>query len=76
MHLYAMTACISRASRSIAWGIRNHDHELDLTRAICEESITTVMDLVEEIKLGTLLDSCCMCTCYYFSNRTCEIDQL
>ncbi|XP_072027169.1 complex I assembly factor ACAD9, mitochondrial-like [Amphiura filiformis] len=52
MHLYVMTACISRSSRSIAWGIRNHDHEVELTRAICDDSITTIMDLVDSVKLG------------------------
>uniref|UniRef100_A0A7M4FN92 Acyl-CoA dehydrogenase family member 9 n=1 Tax=Crocodylus porosus TaxID=8502 RepID=A0A7M4FN92_CROPO len=28
IHLYAMTATISRASRSISIGLRNHDHEI------------------------------------------------
>lgn len=28
IHLYAMTAVLSRASRSISIGLRNHDHEV------------------------------------------------
>uniref|UniRef100_A0A8C5X3C5 Complex I assembly factor ACAD9, mitochondrial n=1 Tax=Malurus cyaneus samueli TaxID=2593467 RepID=A0A8C5X3C5_9PASS len=31
INLYAMTAAISRASRSISIGLRNHDHEVRLT---------------------------------------------
>ena len=54
MHLYVMTACISRASRSIAWGIRNHDHEVEMAKAICDESKNTILDLIDNIKLGEL----------------------
>lgn len=32
INLYAMTATISRASRSISIGLRNHDHEVSLLR--------------------------------------------
>lgn len=52
IHLYGMTACISRTSRSISWGVRNNDHELRLTRAFCDEAITKIMDLVDEVKQG------------------------
>ena len=30
INLYAMTAAISRASRSISIGLRNHDHEVSV----------------------------------------------
>ncbi|KYO29859.1 complex I assembly factor ACAD9, mitochondrial [Alligator mississippiensis] len=38
IHLYAMTATISRASRSISIGLRNHDHEVLLTNLFCKEA--------------------------------------
>ncbi|XP_060621957.2 complex I assembly factor ACAD9, mitochondrial [Anolis sagrei] len=38
INLYAMTAVISRASRSIAIGLRNHDHEVLLTNIFCTEA--------------------------------------
>lgn len=36
--LYAMTACIGRASRSLCIGLRNADHEILLTRSFCYEA--------------------------------------
>ncbi|RLV89258.1 hypothetical protein DV515_00014979, partial [Chloebia gouldiae] len=38
INLYAMTASISRASRSISIGLRNHDHEVLLTNIFCTEA--------------------------------------
>ncbi|NXJ12224.1 ACAD9 dehydrogenase, partial [Odontophorus gujanensis] len=38
INLYAMTAAISRASRSISIGLRNHDHEVLLTKIFCREA--------------------------------------
>ncbi|NXJ23863.1 ACAD9 dehydrogenase, partial [Dicrurus megarhynchus] len=38
INLYAMTAAISRASRSIGIGLRNHDHEVLLTNIFCTEA--------------------------------------
>ncbi|KAM5148171.1 complex I assembly factor ACAD9, mitochondrial [Mantella aurantiaca] len=38
INLYAMTAVISRASRSISIGLRNHDHDVLLTNMFCAEA--------------------------------------
>lgn len=38
INLYAMTAVISRASRSISIGLRNHDHDVLLTNLFCTEA--------------------------------------
>ncbi|NP_001015788.1 acyl-CoA dehydrogenase family member 9, mitochondrial [Xenopus tropicalis] len=38
INLYAMTAVISRASRSISIGLRNHDHEVLLANMFCSEA--------------------------------------
>ncbi|XP_029456675.1 acyl-CoA dehydrogenase family member 9, mitochondrial [Rhinatrema bivittatum] len=38
INLYAMTATISRASRSMRIGLRNHDHEVLLTNMFCSEA--------------------------------------
>ncbi|XP_078517563.1 complex I assembly factor ACAD9, mitochondrial [Lissotriton helveticus] len=38
INLYAMTAVLSRASRSISIGLRNHDHEVLLTNMFCTET--------------------------------------
>ncbi|XP_053324580.1 complex I assembly factor ACAD9, mitochondrial [Spea bombifrons] len=38
INLYAMTAVISRASRSISIGLRNHDHEVLLANTFCQEA--------------------------------------
>ncbi|POI26054.1 hypothetical protein CIB84_010198, partial [Bambusicola thoracicus] len=38
INLYAMTAAISRASRSISIGLRNHDHDVLLTNIFCSEA--------------------------------------
>ncbi|XP_062977321.1 complex I assembly factor ACAD9, mitochondrial isoform X1 [Elgaria multicarinata webbii] len=38
INLYAMTATISRASRSISIGLRNHDHEVLLTNIFCTQA--------------------------------------
>ncbi|XP_055504175.1 LOW QUALITY PROTEIN: complex I assembly factor ACAD9, mitochondrial [Leucoraja erinacea] len=38
INLYAMTAVISRASRSISIGLRNHDHEILLANTFCSET--------------------------------------
>lgn len=38
INLYGMTAVLSRASRSIRVGIRNHDHEVLLANIFCAEA--------------------------------------
>ncbi|XP_041639172.1 complex I assembly factor ACAD9, mitochondrial [Cheilinus undulatus] len=38
INLYAMTAVLSRASRSISIGLRNHDHEVLLANTFCSEA--------------------------------------
>ncbi|KAL3059286.1 complex I assembly factor ACAD9, mitochondrial [Trematomus bernacchii] len=38
IHLYAMTAVLSRTSRSISIGLRNHDHEVLLANTFCTET--------------------------------------
>ncbi|KAJ8258509.1 hypothetical protein COCON_G00175210 [Conger conger] len=38
INLYAMTAVVSRASRSISIGLRNHDHEVLLANTFCSEA--------------------------------------
>ncbi|XP_022538177.1 complex I assembly factor ACAD9, mitochondrial isoform X1 [Astyanax mexicanus] len=38
IHLYAMTAVLSRASRSISIGLRNHDHEVLLANNFCKDA--------------------------------------
>uniref|UniRef100_A0A3P8WMQ5 Acyl-CoA dehydrogenase family, member 9 n=1 Tax=Cynoglossus semilaevis TaxID=244447 RepID=A0A3P8WMQ5_CYNSE len=38
INLYAMTAVLSRASRSISIGLRNHDHEVLLTNTFVSEA--------------------------------------
>ncbi|KAM4022597.1 complex I assembly factor ACAD9, mitochondrial [Anomaloglossus baeobatrachus] len=38
INLYAMTAVISRASRSISIGLRNHDHEVLIANIFCSEA--------------------------------------
>ncbi|XP_066203510.1 complex I assembly factor ACAD9, mitochondrial [Saccopteryx leptura] len=38
INLYAMTAVLSRASRSIRAGLRNHDHEVLLANTFCTEA--------------------------------------
>ncbi|XP_074139797.1 complex I assembly factor ACAD9, mitochondrial [Sminthopsis crassicaudata] len=38
INLYAMTAVLSRSSRSVHVGLRNHDHEVLLTNIFCTEA--------------------------------------
>uniref|UniRef100_A0A669DKU7 Complex I assembly factor ACAD9, mitochondrial n=1 Tax=Oreochromis niloticus TaxID=8128 RepID=A0A669DKU7_ORENI len=38
IHIYAMTAVLSRASRSISIGLRNHDHEVLLANTFCNDA--------------------------------------
>ncbi|XP_004613255.2 complex I assembly factor ACAD9, mitochondrial [Sorex araneus] len=38
INLYGMTAVLSRASRSVRAGLRNHDHEVLLTNTFCTEA--------------------------------------
>ncbi|KAI5093504.1 acyl-CoA dehydrogenase family member 9, mitochondrial, partial [Silurus meridionalis] len=38
INLYAMTAVLSRASRSISIGLRNHDHEVLLANTFCKDA--------------------------------------
>lgn len=55
IHLYAMTAVLSRASRSISIGLRNHDHEVGGT----SRSATSRTDLgLTMMDLGPVLQPC------------------
>uniref|UniRef100_A0A8C1JU70 Complex I assembly factor ACAD9, mitochondrial n=1 Tax=Cyprinus carpio TaxID=7962 RepID=A0A8C1JU70_CYPCA len=38
INLYAMTAVLSRTSRSVSIGLRNHDHEVLLTNTFCKDA--------------------------------------
>lgn len=38
INIYAMTAVLSRASRSISIGLRNHDHEVLLANTFCSDA--------------------------------------
>uniref|UniRef100_A0A3Q0QUZ8 Complex I assembly factor ACAD9, mitochondrial n=1 Tax=Amphilophus citrinellus TaxID=61819 RepID=A0A3Q0QUZ8_AMPCI len=38
INMYAMTAVLSRASRSISIGLRNHDHEVLLANTFCNDA--------------------------------------
>ncbi|KAI1891005.1 hypothetical protein AGOR_G00159410 [Albula goreensis] len=38
INLYAMTAVLSRASRSVSIGLRNHDHEVLLANTFCSDA--------------------------------------
>ncbi|XP_068598456.1 complex I assembly factor ACAD9, mitochondrial [Brachionichthys hirsutus] len=38
INMYAMTAVLSRASRSISIGLKNHDHEVLLANTFCSEA--------------------------------------
>ncbi|KAG7493187.1 acyl-CoA dehydrogenase family member 9, mitochondrial [Solea senegalensis] len=38
INLYAMTAVLSRTSRSISLGLKKHDHEILLTNTFCDEA--------------------------------------
>ncbi|XP_069795919.1 complex I assembly factor ACAD9, mitochondrial isoform X1 [Narcine bancroftii] len=38
INLYAMTAVVARASRSISIGLRNHDHEILLANTFCSDA--------------------------------------
>ncbi|XP_006153580.2 acyl-CoA dehydrogenase family member 9, mitochondrial-like [Tupaia chinensis] len=38
INLYGMTAVLSRASRSVRVGLRNHDHEVLLANIFCREA--------------------------------------
>uniref|UniRef100_A0A8C5QPJ4 Acyl-CoA dehydrogenase family member 9 n=1 Tax=Leptobrachium leishanense TaxID=445787 RepID=A0A8C5QPJ4_9ANUR len=49
INLYAMTAVISRASRSISIGLRNHDHEVLLANIFCSEAYYTNNCLLEQL---------------------------
>uniref|UniRef100_A0A8C3T1I2 Complex I assembly factor ACAD9, mitochondrial n=1 Tax=Chelydra serpentina TaxID=8475 RepID=A0A8C3T1I2_CHESE len=60
INLYAMTAAISRASRSISIGLRNHDHEVLLTNIFCTEAYfknNYVMAEIEKYAAENLDDS-------------------
>lgn len=50
--IYAMTACIGRSSRALCLGLKNAEHERELTRLFCEEAITRIRKAVEEIHEG------------------------
>ncbi|XP_072026164.1 complex I assembly factor ACAD9, mitochondrial-like [Amphiura filiformis] len=47
--LYSVTACLSRASRSKVLGLPNCDHEILLTKAICDQAYGNFLDLFDDI---------------------------
>ncbi|BFZ08245.1 hypothetical protein BsWGS_11284 [Bradybaena similaris] len=47
--LYAMTACIGRASRSLIIGLRNSDHEVMMTRAFCYQADQRIKRNIHEL---------------------------
>lgn len=52
MDIYAMTACIGRTSRSLCIGLKNSDHELQLTRLFCDEAFTRINQNFKDIDAG------------------------
>ncbi|KAL3853840.1 hypothetical protein ACJMK2_017341 [Sinanodonta woodiana] len=50
--LYAMTACIGRASRAYCLGLRNADHELLLTKAFCHEANARIQQNMTALREG------------------------
>ncbi|XP_064633148.1 complex I assembly factor ACAD9, mitochondrial-like [Lineus longissimus] len=50
--LLAMTSCISRASRSVCIGLRNHDHEIKLANAFCWQADKRIEKNLMELQLG------------------------
>lgn len=56
INLYAMTAVLSRASRSIRTGLRNHDHEVSLTWPYTENTGQIHSELVSVMATCTALN--------------------
>lgn len=50
--LYAMTACIARTSRAMCIGLRNNDHEKNLTRLFCQQARDRIKKNLDEIAHG------------------------
>ncbi len=55
IHLYCVTACLSRATRSKTLDLPNCDHEILLTKAICDQAFGHCLDLSDEVSLGKLI---------------------
>ncbi|XP_068231075.1 complex I assembly factor ACAD9, mitochondrial-like [Palaemon carinicauda] len=55
--IYAMTACLGRASRSYCIGVKNADHEMLLALTFCHEASKRVGVLVKEIEDGPQLNN-------------------
>lgn len=55
--LYAMTACIARSSRSYCIGLKNADHEIMLTKAICFEANKRIFENVMDLEKGQVLNN-------------------
>ncbi|ESO91377.1 hypothetical protein LOTGIDRAFT_182642 [Lottia gigantea] len=53
--IFAMTACLSRTTRSISLGHRNFEHEIKLTQAFCIEAYKRINQNADEID-GVNLD--------------------
>lgn len=50
--IYAMTAVLSRASRSISWGLPNNDHEALLATTFCDQASKRIEQKLTEIAEG------------------------
>ncbi|XP_014680993.1 PREDICTED: acyl-CoA dehydrogenase family member 9, mitochondrial-like [Priapulus caudatus] len=53
--IYAMTAVLSRASRSLCIGLKSLDHELLLARAFCVEAHQRVDNNIKDLMKGNVL---------------------
>lgn len=54
--IYAMTAVLSRSSRSYCIGIRNADHEVQLALQFCHEASTRIKNMVKDIENGPFVN--------------------
>ncbi len=52
IEIYAMNACVARASRAYSIGLPNFQHELALAMIQCDQSFRRVNSLCENIKLA------------------------
>ncbi|XP_058487521.1 complex I assembly factor ACAD9, mitochondrial-like [Solea solea] len=53
INLYAMTAVLSRASRSITIGLKNNDHEILLTNTFCSEAFFKNNYMIHQLQTHT-----------------------
>lgn len=52
--IYAMTAVLSRATRSISWGLPNNEHETLLAKTFCSQASKRIQQNLAEIADGEL----------------------